>query len=93
MWKLQYHSFLHPPRINPNRLSNYAKYFHEIRTDRNDFTAGLKHDDNEKLEELNNLNWNVYYLIRDKTIQLYVFENKDKKSRQPGWKSWGQPNG
>ena len=44
-----------------------------------DVTDGLKFDDFDKLEELNNLNINVFELIEEEvSIQLYVSENNNK---------------
>ena len=64
---------LHPPSDNPIRVSNCAKYHHEIKTDGTDITDGWKVDDIEKLEELNNLKINVFELTEGKVLtQLYV---------------------
>ena len=52
--------FLHHPRCNPTRVIYYTKYVHEIQTDGIDLAVGLKADHVKNLEELNNLNNNVY---------------------------------
>ena len=45
---------IHPPRDNTTRVSIYTNYLHETKTGRIDPNDGLKVDDNEKLEEMNN---------------------------------------
>ena len=59
---------IYPPRDNLNKVSNSTKYLPEIRTDVEDLTDGLKVDDIEKQEELNNLNPNVSELTEEETL-------------------------
>ena len=72
-------AFLHPPRVNPKRVSNYKTKLDEIKTDGIDLTDGIKVDDIGKLEELNIQNINVFELNEDKTLtQVYAPTNMNK---------------
>ena len=71
-------AFSNRPSENADRVGNYAKYPHEIKTDVNDLTDGLKVDDIARLEP-NNLYKNIFELKGYKTVtQLYVSKNKNK---------------
>ena len=60
-------------------MSNYIKCLHEITTHGIYLTDGLKADDIQKLEELNNLNVIVFELNGDKReIQPCVSKNMNK---------------
>ena len=67
---------LHPPKDNPDRLSVHTKHLRKIKTDGIVFFGGLNIYDMENLEELNNLNINVFELNEEKTLtQLFVSTN------------------
>ena len=96
--------FLHPPRDNPNRMSNCIKTFPEVKKDGMDRTNRLKVDDIENLGEIHNLKLNVNELNEQKFLtELYLSKSmkktKDKKTRQSEWHpwghswGWGQPTG
>ena len=74
-------TFLNPPGDNPNS-GHYTKNLHEIITDENDLTDALKVDDVEKLEELNNLNINVFQPKADKTLTLTHNSEKRNKNEE-----------
>ena len=72
---------LQPPKHNPKAVSINAKNRYEIKTNKNDLTNGLKVDDFEKFEQLNNLKKNAFELNEDKSpTQLYVSENLNKQT-------------
>ena len=53
-------AYLHPCNNNqPNRISNYRKYFNELNIEGFDFTNGFKCSDVQKFEKLN-----IYQLTR-----------------------------
>ena len=54
------------PKDNPNRISKFKKSFQENLGDGTDLSNGLKNDEIEKLEELNNLKLNLFDLNEDK---------------------------
>ena len=56
-------SSLHPCNNNhPNRVSNYRQYFNEIKIQEFHFTNGFKCSDVHKLNEINNLSFNIFEL-------------------------------
>ena len=68
--------FLHPLRDNPNRVGDYRKYLHEVKTGGIDLINGLKTYDIEKVKDLKNLDKNVFEITEDKTLtQVFVPKN------------------
>ena len=58
IWSILAHMF--PILKNPQRVSNYTKYFNQINIEGFDFTNGFKCSDVKKFEKLNNLAIKIY---------------------------------
>ena len=74
-----------PTLNNPQRVSNYKKYFDELNIEGFDFTNGFKCSDVHKFEKLNNLSINIFELNfyldnkiwKHKLIPLEISENNN----------------
>ena len=57
-------AYLHPCNNNhPNRVSNYKQYFNELNINGFDFANGFKCSNVHKVNELNNLSFNIFELF------------------------------
>ena len=61
IWSILAH--LHPVDNHSTRVTNYEKYFNELKIDGFDFSNGFKSSDVHKFEKLNNLSINIFELI------------------------------
>ena len=82
IWSILAHIF--PVLDNPQRVSNYKKYFDKLNIQGFDFTNGFIVSDVKKFEKLNNLKINIFELSfyqedkiwKHKLIPLEISENK-----------------
>ena len=86
LWSILAH--LHPcQNSHPNRVSNYKKYFDELKIDGIDFSNGFRSSDVLNFEKMNNLSINIFELKfyqeetkwKHKLIPIEISTNKSEK--------------